>query len=75
MARQAGHAESPVAVFDPAPTHYDISTRVGGHREAVTRSLNSLARQGLVSLSRNRLVILDLNRLRALAPAEAGALV
>ena len=75
MAREAGLAETRVAVFDPAPTHYEISTRVGGHREAVTRSLNSLARQGLVSLSRNRLVILDLNRLRALAPVEAGVAV
>jgi CRP-like cAMP-binding protein len=73
MARDAGLADARVAVFDPAPSHYDISTRVGGHREAVTRALNSLARQGLVSLSRNRLVILDVNRLRALAPADARA--
>ncbi|MBA3069160.1 MAG: Crp/Fnr family transcriptional regulator [Hyphomonas sp.] len=71
MARDAVQSEAASAVLDPAPSHYDISTRVGGHREAVTRALNSLARQGLVSLSRNRLAILDLNRLRALAPVDA----
>lgn len=71
MARDTGQLCSSTAVFDPAPSHYEISTRVGGHREAVTRALNSLARQGLVSLSRNRLVILDVGRLRALAPSEA----
>lgn len=70
MARDAGQSDAASVVFDPAPSHYDISTRVGGHREAVTRALNSLARQGFVSLSRNRLVILDLSRLRTLAPAD-----
>lgn len=71
MARDCGQLGSGTAVFDPAPSHYEIATRVGGHREAVTRALNSLARQGMVSLSRNRLVILDVRRLRLLAPAEA----
>lgn len=71
MACDTGQLGARSAVFDPAPSHYEIATRVGGHREAVTRALNSLSRQGLVSLSRNRLVILDVNRLRLLAPAEA----
>ncbi len=72
MAREAGLSGAPSVVFDPAPSHYDLSTRVGGHREAVTRALNTLARQGLVRLSRNRLAILDVCRLRALAPADAS---
>ena len=47
------------AVFQPAPTHADIASRVSTHREAVTRELNHLAQIGLLERRTGALVITD----------------
>lgn len=46
-------------VLSPAPTHADIASRVGTNREAVTRVLGELTRQGLLSRSGSDLIIDD----------------
>jgi len=41
-------------VLSPTPTHADFASRVGTHREAVTRELNALAKTGLLTGPRSR---------------------
>ena len=50
------------------PTHTELAARIGSHREAVTRELRQLAKEGIVSQSRRErtLTIHSLSRLRAL---------
>jgi len=55
-----------VAIIAPAPTHAEIASRVCTHREAVTRELNALARDGFIERERRRLVIRDVRRLARL---------
>ena len=50
-------------VVDPAPTHSELASRIGTHREAVTRELSALARRKIVRSSRGRLEFLDLEGL------------
>ena len=49
--------------IDDLPTHADLAARIGTHREAVTRELRSLARDGLVAQSGRRLSIRSLSAL------------
>lgn len=51
------------AVLDPAPTHAELASRIGTHREAVTRELSALASRNIVRSSRRRLEFLDVERL------------
>lgn len=51
-------------VIDPAPTHYEIATRIATHREAVSRELNQLAACKIIEIDRRRIKVLDLHRLR-----------
>lgn len=64
-----GVVEDNVAVIEPAPTHYEIATRISTHREAVTRELNQLVNMGLIRQRRGRIDILDLARLKNLIEA------
>jgi len=60
------------ALIAPAPTHTEIAARVSTHREAVTRELASLARQGLIERDKNALVVTDLERLTEMVHAATG---
>jgi CRP/FNR family transcriptional regulator, cyclic AMP receptor protein len=66
LARGAGIANNR-ARLEPAPTHYDIASRVGSSREQVTRELSSLARQGIIERGGRRLVLRDVAALEQLA--------
>ena len=50
-------------VIKPAPTHQDIASHIGSHREAVTREFNRLEAEGLLEVHRRQICILDLARL------------
>jgi len=65
-ARDAGIADNH-ARLEPAPTHYDIAHRVGSSREQVTRTLSSLARQGILERAGRKLVLRDVAALEQLA--------
>ncbi len=54
------------ALIVPAPTHADLASRISTHREAVTRELGRLARDGLVQRHRNALAINDVDGLSRL---------
>lgn len=51
----------------PAPTHAELATRIGTHREAVTRELGVLEDRGIISYGRRSLTIIDLARLEQAA--------
>ncbi|MBG6154760.1 CRP-like cAMP-binding protein [Labrenzia sp. EL_159] len=50
--------------ISPAPSHYELATRIATHREAVTKELNRLVSQGIARLERRSITITDLPRLR-----------
>lgn len=47
----------------PAPTHAELASRVGTHREAVTRELRALSEDGIIRYGRQSLTIVDPARL------------
>ncbi len=50
----------------PAPTHYEIATRIATHREAVSRELNALAVEKIIEIDRRKITILSIATLRDL---------
>jgi len=69
LAVQAGIEDS--GEIPILPTHADLAWRIGGHREAVTRELGLLAREGIVRQSGRKLAILSMSRLIAVAARTA----
>ena len=65
LAREHGD-DGNQATISPAPTHADIASRVATHREAVTRELNALDRDGMIARRSGVLVIRDVARLARL---------
>ncbi|AYM60899.1 Crp/Fnr family transcriptional regulator (plasmid) [Agrobacterium fabrum] len=51
-------------VITPPPTHAELAARIGSHREAVTRELNMLVRNGLVTRHRGAILLNDRNSLQ-----------
>jgi CRP-like cAMP-binding protein len=51
------------AMIQPAPTHADLASRISTHREAVTRELNQLSRDGLVERRAGALAIHNVKQL------------
>lgn len=56
----------------PAPTHHELAARLGTHREAVSREMSHLAKQGLVKKREGTLILGDREALRALLANVAG---
>ncbi|WP_422016456.1 Crp/Fnr family transcriptional regulator [Reyranella sp.] len=50
-------------IIKPAPTHYEIASRIGSHREAVTREFNRLQDEMVIEIRRREICILDMTRL------------
>ena len=50
--------------IDPAPTHFELAARISTHREAVSREMSRLAKQGLLSKVSGRLILHDVALLR-----------
>lgn len=59
-------------VISGAPTHAELGDQIGAAREAVTRQLLELERDGIISVRRREIVIEDYERLRQLDEATAG---
>lgn len=62
LALQVSTSSASVRIKD-APTHLELANRIGTHREAVTRELRELAKQGIVKQSRRELVVHDVEAL------------
>lgn len=72
LCEQAGAAEGRI-LLSPVPRHADIASRVSTHREAVSRTLAQLQREGLVVRRPGALIVEDVARLRWwLAEVESG---
>lgn len=56
--------QSNQCTINPAPTHYEIATRIATHREAVSRELNVLAAEKIIEIDRRKIRVLDVARLR-----------
>ncbi|MEM7442642.1 MAG: Crp/Fnr family transcriptional regulator [Pseudomonadota bacterium] len=56
--------------ISPAPTHFFLASRISTHREAVSREMSSLAKQGLLEKRAGVLHLRNLETLRALCPEE-----
>ncbi len=56
----------------PAPTHNELASRIGTHREAVTREMKALSDRNLIRSSRRRLKFLDLAELEALVARSSS---
>lgn len=63
LARPDGETDG-VAIVSPPPPHADLAARVGTRREAVSRELSALQREGLLEKRRGALVLLDTGTLR-----------
>ena len=61
-----------VARIHPAPTHVEIANRISTHREAVTRELNQLSRDGLVERQSGALIVRDVEQLARLVQSVVG---
>ena len=71
LSRPAGAADGQ-AMISPPPTHMELASRIASNREAVTRELSKLAKQGLLARRRGALVLLDPARLAQLVERAAG---
>ncbi len=56
-------ADGRVAI-SPPPTHAELAARISTHREAVTKFLNALERDGAIARTRGAIVLTDAERLR-----------
>lgn len=62
-----------ICELSPAPSHYELATRIATHREAVTKELNRLVAIGLAKLERRSITIKDVSKLRRmLAENDTG---
>ena len=66
LARKGDMIDSRIEIR-PAPSHAEMASRIGTHREAVTRELRTLSQQRIISHGRRRLAILDIERLKRMA--------
>ena len=60
--------EDGTAILSPAPKQTDLAARVATHREAVSRALSELRKQGIVEKQGRALLIRDIERLRPKRP-------
>jgi CRP-like cAMP-binding protein len=62
------------AVISPIPTHVELANLVSTHREAVTRELNDLEKEGLILRKDHELHILDVAKLTSMVKDVRGSL-
>ena len=65
LAKQAT-IENNTAEIIPAPAHLDIANRISTHREAVSRELSDLSKNGILKRSEGKLFIQDIAKLESL---------
>jgi CRP/FNR family cyclic AMP-dependent transcriptional regulator len=63
LLRMAAHSLEGLEI-SPAPTHAELASRIGSHREAVTREMRALTSQNIIRTGRRKLEFLDLSRLQ-----------
>lgn len=66
----AGSCKTNEYTILPAPSHYQIATKLSTHREAVSRELSYLSSLGILEAGRQKIKILDISRLRKMTEVE-----
>ena len=69
---RASERSGRAAVIYPALTHAELASRIGTHREAVTREISALRRQGVVRTEGKQLVVPDLDGLEKIVYRALG---
>ncbi|MBL8542259.1 MAG: Crp/Fnr family transcriptional regulator [Hyphomonadaceae bacterium] len=69
---RSGQSSGPGILIKKAPTHAALAAAIGAQREAVTREMRALAREGVLRQRGRELTILDPQRLRSLLERRAG---
>lgn len=64
--------DAATATIEPFPTHAELASRIGSHREAITRELNYLSERGCIEQQRRQLRIHDLPMLIRMVRDAAG---
>lgn len=54
-------------LIHPAPSHYEIATRIATHREAVSRELGHLVSENIIELGKRKIKVCDIDRLRLIS--------
>jgi len=75
LARQSlprGEIEATTAEISPIPTHGEIAERISSHREAVTRQVSLLTKNGLIERRGRVLIVKDLRRLERMVRDATG---
>ena len=57
-------------VVSPPPTHAEFAARISTHREAVTKTLSALEREGLISRTPSAILLVDVAQLRRILAAD-----
>ncbi len=57
-------------VVSPPPTHAEFAARISTHREAVTKTLSALEREGMIARSPSAIVLTDAARLRRVLASD-----
>ncbi len=58
------------AEIKPALTHFELATRISSHREAVSRAMSEMSKQGLIAKRMGTWVLDDLDALRDALPED-----
>lgn len=69
---RAASSQSGVTHIRPAPTHAALASRIGTHREAVTREMRVLVDRNIVRSGRRHLEFIDLPELEATVERSGG---
>ena len=65
-------AEGPRVPIEPSPTHAELASCIGTHREAVTREMGYLVEKGIVRQQRRRIIVEDTRALAKLVQMVVG---
>lgn len=57
-------------VVSPPPTHAEFAARISTHREAVTKTLSTLEREGLIARSPAAILLIDPDKLRRILASD-----
>jgi len=57
-------------VVSPPPTHAEFAARISTHREAVTKTLSALEREGMISRTPTAIILTNAAQLRRALAAE-----
>jgi CRP/FNR family cyclic AMP-dependent transcriptional regulator len=69
---RSGSADGSKRIITPVPTHADIASRVSTHREAVTREISYLTKEGIIEKAKDALIVTDIGRLEELVQQSLG---